>query len=145
MSDIWHRQSTWYQSRGSLIDFSITKLTKPVELVFLKSHRIYLVVKLHLCLWKILLISCLFVSAPTYSCVWHFINRFYKLQWGRQFRRLFIIYLFYLKIFYNGSPISHQQNCFPRGRSNSNITSMKIYTKVDLNYKLLQIYNKFVL
>ncbi len=58
---------------------------------------------------------------------------------------LFIIIYYYLKIFYNGSPISHQQNCFPRGRSNSNITSMKIYTKVDLNYKLLQIYNKFVL
>ena len=48
----------------------------------------------------------------------------------------------YLKIFYNGSPISYQQNCFPRGRSNSNIKSMKIYTRVDLYYKLLQIYNK---
>ena len=55
-----------------------------------RVYRIYLVVEatsFFACMWKILLIFCLFVSAPIYRCVWLFINRFYKLQWGRQFRQ----------------------------------------------------------
>ncbi len=73
----------------------------------------------------------------------HFLSEISK--FAAETSHIYYYYYYYLKIFYNGSPISHQQNCFPSGRSNSNITSMKIYTKVDLNYKLLQIYNKFVL
>ncbi len=56
-----------------------------------------------------------------------------------------IIYLF--KKYFTTLALSVINNTVFQGAvptSNSNITSMKIYTKVDLNYKLLQIYNKFV-